>query len=602
VRNDLHGSVAQMSKTETADAVSAAAELDERRLQVVAEQAVGLRWQILLTAVIVCAIVWRAVPTALLIAWFAAVICSREWRAASLHRMARDRGTPIATRLRRTVQWNIVLGTCNGSAALFMAWLDPTLDSVLTMILVSWGAGAVSTSSTVMRAFVAYASLLFVPTAIMWLLVGGWLGWGIFTLVLMFFGVQTRFARHNLRTFEESFRMRLENESLARSLEIERAHLAVARDTAVNANRDKSRFLAAASHDLRQPLQAMALNVGALRHLLLEPDARSIAEVVDSSLEQLRSMLDALLDVSKLDSGVVAPERKRVQVDRLATAVVAAFGASAAARRISLTCACRPELAADTDPDLLRRMLANLLDNAIKFTPPGGKVEVKVDVDDGTIEIRVRDNGPGIAPENHRLIFEDLVQLEPREGAALHGHGLGLGIVRRLAGILEVSIGLDSIPGSGACFTLRLPEAAPSAATASIDNPEWSLAGRCVLVLDDDSMVRGAYVNSLAAMGCAALPAATLAEAMTQLAQLEPGLTLDAAVVDHRLGNGADGFAAIARLRAAKDDLPIVMVTADTDASVLETARREAVPLLRKPVDGMTLGRTLSAVIDMRNV
>ncbi|WP_307637384.1 hybrid sensor histidine kinase/response regulator [Variovorax boronicumulans] len=581
-------------------------ELDERRLQVVAEQAVGLRWQILLTAVVVAAIVWRDVPTPWVLGWFAAVIASREWRAAALARMAADRARPIAARLRATVHWNVLIGACNGSAALFMARLDPTLDAVLTMILVSWGAGAVSTSATVMPAFLAYAGLLFVPTAAMWLVAGGWLGGGVAALVLMFFGVQTRFARRNLQTFEESFGIRAENQALATSLEFERAQLAIARDQAVRANNDKSRFLAGASHDLRQPLQAMALNVGALRHVAMAPDARAIVEVVDSSLEQLRAMLDALLDVSKLDAGVVVAQPQRVQIDRLLTAVMASFGAAAAARRVALHTDCPPGLAVRTDPDLLRRMLANLVDNAIKFSPAGGQVEVRVrtqdasDASDAGVELTVQDSGPGIAPENHRLVFEDLVQLQASGSGTTPaaGHGLGLGIVRRMAELLGVPVELESRLGAGACFRLRLPRAAPVGADGcegdGADAP-WSLAGRCVLVLEDDPMVRGAYLNALGAMGCRVLSAAALDEALAQVD--EP----DAVVLDCRLGGGVSGFDAAGRLRArrsAQPALPIVMVTADTDPAVVEAARRQALPLLRKPVDDQTLGRALAAAIE----
>ncbi|NVM86608.1 signal transduction histidine kinase [Variovorax sp. SG517] len=581
-------------------------ELDERRLQVVAEQAVGLRWQILLTAAVVAAIVWRDLPAPWVLGWFAAVIASREWRAAALARMAADRTRPIAARLRATVRWNVLIGACNGSAALFMARLDPTLDAVLTMILVSWGAGAVSTSATVMPAFLAYAGLLFVPTAAMWLMAGGWLGWGVGALVLMFFGVQTRFARRNLQTFEESFGIRAENQALATSLEFERTQLAIARDEAVRANNDKSRFLAGASHDLRQPLQAMALNVGALRHVAMAPDARAIVEVVDSSLEQLRAMLDALLDVSKLDAGVVVAQPQRVRVDRLLTAVAASFGAAAAARRVGLHTDCPPGLAVRTDPDLLRRMLANLIDNAIKFSPADGQVEVRARVRDAAadasnaeVELTVRDSGPGIAPENHRIVFEDLVQLHAAgPGApAAAGHGLGLGIVRRVAELLGVPVELESSLGAGACFRLRLPLAAPPGAEGAegdgADAP-WSLDGRCVLVLEDDPMVRGAYLNALGAMGCRVLAASTLDEALQQID--EP----DALVLDCRLG-GVSGFDAAERLRGqrcARPALPVVMVTADTGPAVIEAARRQALPLLRKPVDDRTLGRALAAAIE----
>ncbi|MDM0057751.1 ATP-binding response regulator [Variovorax fucosicus] len=572
----------------------ASAELDERRLQVVAEQAVGLRWQILLTATVVAAIAWQAVPAPLVAGWFVAVIASREWRAAALARMARDRAQPIARRLRATVRWNVLIGACNGSAAFFIAWLDPTLDAVLTMILVSWGAGAVSTSATVLPAFLAYAGLLFVPTAAMWMLAGSWLGWGVGALVLMFFGVQIRFAKRNLQTFDESFGIRLENQALATTLEFERAQLAIARDAAVQANNDKSRFLATASHDLRQPLQAMALNVGALRHVPMAPDAQAIVEVVDISLEQLRSMLDALLDVSKLDAGVVVPQPKRVRLDRLVAAVTGGFGATAAARRIEVQTACPVGLAVYTDPDLLRRMLANLVDNAIKFTPEGGKVEVRVDERDAEVSVTVRDSGPGIAPEHHRLVFEDLVQLQGRSAVPAAGHGLGLGIVRRMAELLKVSVALESSPGMGASFRLGLPRASGADAEGEDARLPWNLAGRCVLVLEDDPMVRGAYLNALGAMGCRVLSAATIAEALRHLGESRP----DVAVVDHRLGEGHSGFEAVESLRGAQSGLPVVIVTADTDHALIETARQQALPLLRKPVDDNALGRALVAEID----
>ena len=573
----------------------AAADLGERRLQVVAEQAQGLRWQIALTALIVAAIVWQHVPAPAVLGWLCAVLASREWRMAALRRLSQDRTRPIAQRLRAVLYWNLLIGACNGSAALFMGWLDPTLDAVLTMILVSWGAGAVSTSSTVMPAFVGYAALLFVPTALMWVAGGTWLGLGVGALVLMFFGVQLRFARRNLQLFEESFGIRVEREALARSLQFERAQLALARDEAVRANHDKSRFLAGASHDLRQPLQAMALNVGALRHAALAPEVRAVVDVVDASLEQLRSMLDALLDVSKLDAGVVLPQPRRLQLARLLDALRASFGAVAQARGIDLHVRCPADLTVRTDPDLLRRLLANLVDNALKFTPPGGRVDLEAAPQGDAVRLQVRDTGPGIAPEHHAVIFEDLVRLPLAGGAAAAaGHGLGLGIVRRLAALLDLHIELASQPGAGAVFGLRLPADAAAEADAARAAPGWSLNGRRVLVLDDDAMVRGAYLNALGTLGCRVLAAAGIDEALALARREAP----DAAVVDWRLDGAATGFDVIERLRAERPALPAVMVTADTGAALQQAARDAGVPLLRKPTDEQTLGQALAAAIE----
>jgi signal transduction histidine kinase len=565
-------------------------ELDERRLQVITEQAVGLRWQILLTATIVVLIVWTAAPPAAVLVWYAAVLVVREVRARALVRLVADRATPIAVRLAATVRWNLLLGASNGAAALFMAYTDTTLDAVLTMILVSWGAGAVSTSSTVMRAFIAYASLMFVPIALMWLLAGPWLGWGVAALVLMFFGVQTRFARRNLETFEQSFSIRRENEALARSLAAERTELARARDAAEQANRDKSRFLAAASHDLRQPLQALTLNSGELARLPLAGEARTIAAEIGTSVEHLRSLLDTLLDLSKIDAGAIVAQPRRVRLDVLVDGVLGSFHAAAAARGLHLRGDCPAGVAVVADPDLLRRMLANLVDNAIKFTARGG-VDVHVAAGERDATIEVRDTGAGIAAEHHALIFEDLVRL-PRAGERpAGGHGLGLGIVRRAAELMGAKIEIESSPGQGATFRWRLPLAAGDDAATVERAPGWSLAGRRVVVLDDDAMVRGAYANALAAAGALARVAATIDEAVSLAGDA------DVALVDWRLGEQGDGFTAIRRLREPRPGLPVVMVTADTGQAIADAAVAHGVALLRKPVDAAALGRTLGQAI-----
>ena len=569
-------------------------ELDERRLQVIAEQAKGLRWQILVTALVVSAIAWTQAPWPLVLAWLIAVVAVREWRAGLLQRITRDRALPIAARVGITVRSNALLGACNGSAALFMVWLDPARDAILTMLLVSWGAGAVSTSSTVMRAFMAYASFLFVPTAVMWFVTGDAIGLAVGALVLMFFGVQSRFARRNLETFEESFRIRLENDALARSLEAERGQLAAARDSAVQANQEKSRFLAAASHDLRQPLQAMSLNVGALQRLSIAGEPGAIVDDVALSLTQLRSMLDALLDLSKLDAGMVVPQLRTVQVGRLLTALGSSFRALASEQALSLEVQCPDGLAAHTDAELLHRMLANLLDNAIKFTAHG-HIELAARADGNHIEISVCDSGPGIAAEHHRLIFEDLVQLEPRPTRGVRGHGLGLGIVRRLAKLLQIDIALQSAPGQGSTFRLRVPAATEIHRTTETADASWSLADTSVLVLDDDPMVRGAYVRALASMKCQPVTAATVDEAIDRLRDRAP----HAAVVDYQLV-GTDGFDAIARLRDQQPQLPVIMVTASVDPAVDATAIAQGIRVLRKPVDATSLGRALSQALGAR--
>jgi len=563
-----------------------AEELDERRLQVIAAQVSGVRWQVALTIVVIAAVAWPAAPPALVAGWAALVLASRELRSRALLRLAADKTTPIATRLRHTVAWNAVAGIGYGASGLFMVWLDTTGDAVLTMILVSLAAGGVSVSATVIRAYVAYAAPMFVPVALMWALAGPWLGFAVATLVLLFFGVQMRFARDNLATFEQSFRIRQENQALVQRLAAERSELERTRDAAVQANLEKSRFLAAASHDLRQPLQALTLNSGHLARLPLVDDARAIAADIGSSVEQLRTMLDALLDLSKLDAGVVVAAPRRVRLQPQMQAVVAGFRAAVLARGLALECECPADLAVLTDPELLRRMLANLVDNAVKFTA-SGRVVVSAEPVGDQVEIAVSDSGPGIAAEHQRLIFEDLVQLPVAGIERPSGHGLGLGIVRRAATLLGTEVQLDSAPGRGASFRWRVPRVVASEAPAPADEVVPALHGLVVLVLDDDAMVRGAYAAALGRAGATTLTAATAAEALRQIDRS------DAAVVDWRLGEPGDGFQAVERMRALRPGFAAVMVTADTGRSIAEAAARHGVALLRKPVDMATLARAL---------
>lgn len=571
-------------------AAASEAELDERRLQSIAEQAAGLRWQVLLTAVIVVAIVWEEVPPAAALLWLALAVGIREVRARALGRMVSDRATPVATRLRRTVQWNLALGLANGSAALFMLKLDVTLDAVLTMILVSWGAGAVSTSATLRPAFLAYASAVFLPIAAMWMAIGGWLGWGLATLVLMFFGVQIRFARQNLAMFEESFRIWRENVDLAARLAQESAELARARDEAVRANPAKSHFLAAASHDLRQPLQALALNSGELVRLPVGGEAQAIAQEVASSIDDLRCMLDGLLDVSQLDVGVVAPHPRSFPLRRLLEAVTTSFRAAAASRQLTISCDCPASITVHTDPELLRRVLANLVDNALKFTHRGG-VTVLASVGEAGVQVEVRDTGPGIEPQDRERIFDDLVRLEGGGRDNVPGHGLGLGIVRRLVALLDIGLDLDSAPGQGTTFRLTLAAGqAELAGTAPLQAlPE--LDGLRVLVVEDDRVVREAYLRHLRRLGCRVWAADGLTSAL-ELFEAQPVQLL---VVDFRLRAGQDGFEVVRRLRARDAALKAVMVSADMHADLVQAAHDADVRLLRKPVDEGALARAVEA-------
>jgi len=569
-------------------------DFDERRIQALAEQSSGLRMPMAVAMTIVAALAWSHAPKPLVIIWLALTLLVREWRTRFVARLVRPSAWPLERRLVLLPMSSLANGLANGLAAVFMIWTDSATDAVLTMILVSIGAGAVPTNSMVPASFHCYTSAIFGIMALVWMLNGDWQGVAIAALLLLFYAVLSRSARDAYRMFRESYDIRSENAALAHELGQEQRRLALARDEAVRANLDKSRFLAAASHDLRQPMQSLLLNSGELLRLPLSDDARLIGQDIATGVVELRGMLDALLDVSKLDAGAVIPVLRPVAIDRLVERVTQGLRATAAAKSLRLDVRVEQGCTARTDPDLFKRVLANLIDNAIKFTVRG-QVAVAAHSQAGRIVVTVSDTGIGIAPENQAQIFEDLVQLQNPQRDRTKGHGLGLGIVRRLVDLLGLELTVESAPGCGSRFAVSLPaveaavpQPAGGAAPASVGSTT-DLAGRRILVVDDDSMVRGALFHALTSMGCVVRTAADGDEAV-RILEMAP---IDVALVDWRLREGESGLDVIARLRSMQPGLPAVVVSADADETLRAQAGRIGVQMLRKPVDIDALAQSL---------
>ena len=556
-----------------------------------AEQSRGVRWQVVLPTLVIAALVWRSIPYQFVAVWAVAVLLSRELRSHALSRLAVEHSSPLPQRLARATGWTALVGVCRGAAALFIGHGDVALDAVLTMILVSWGAGAVHTSATVKAAHRAYVLPVYVPTCIMWLSAQTWLGASVAALVLALLVMQLRQAKRAEQDFVVTTRTSLKNELLEECLASERQELASARDAAVRASLDKSRFLATASHDLQQPLQALALNSGELTRMALPAEAKTLAVEMTQCVEHLRSLLGDLLEVSKIDAGAVVAQPRNVRLNLLVSAVAASFRAAASSKGIGLTVDCPAELNVVSDPDLLRRMLFNLVDNAVKFTS-SGSVVIKAEEHHGTVELSISDTGLGIGEQDQALIFEDLVQLNRTGDEQPAGHGLGLGIVRRAARLLGTQVGVESKLGSGSTFRWMMVSSPFEIAEGQGIDLVAALDGRRVILLDDDPMVRGAYANSLSKLG--AIP--HLASTIEQSLAFAP--VADVALVDLRLANGEDGFDAISQLRALRPALPVVMLTGDMGTSVSSRALLHDITLLRKPIDVATLSRALSNAID----
>jgi signal transduction histidine kinase/ActR/RegA family two-component response regulator len=364
------------------------------------------------------------------------------------------------------------------------------------------------------------------------------------------------------------------------------------------ANQAKSRFLASASHDLRQPMHALGLFIAQLRARIHDLETLAIVGKVESAVTALQELLDALLDISRLDAGVVSPTPIDFRLQALFTRLEASFAPQAERKGVRLRAA-PTRLAVLSDPVLLERILLNFLTNAVRYTERGA-ILLGCRRHGKHVRIEVWDTGVGIAPEHIEAIFQEFYQVGNPERDRAKGLGLGLAIAARLARLLGSRIEMRSHPGKGSVFAIELPVGVARAEieTANAPAPIESLPGARVLVVDDDVLVREAMASLLAQWGCRVTMAATGAEAAAAL-DGEGGVP-DAVLCDYRLPGGETGVDVIARLRAAAGrPVPAALITGDTAPERLREAKLAGHALLHKPVRPAKLRALLEQLLSV---
>jgi PAS domain S-box-containing protein len=371
--------------------------------------------------------------------------------------------------------------------------------------------------------------------------------------------------------------------------------LALAKAEAERANIAKSKFLAAASHDLRQPVQSLTLLLSAMqRHVMDKPKAANIVAMANASMASLNGMLTGILDISRLDAGVITPDIASVDLSALIDRMAREYGPRAAAVGLDLRHASRV-LLARTDAALLERMLRNLIENALRYTPKGGGVLVGVRPRGERVRIDVIDTGIGIPVSQQKEIFEEFRQLNNPARDSSRGLGLGLAIVSRLAGLIGCEIQVASRVGHGTRFSLLLPleKFAPPAerVAKAINDP-----GGRILIIEDNASIRQAYEIMLQDWGYETLSAANGEDAINCAAEAK--WSFDAIIADHRLGRGLTGNAAAEEIaRRAGRSYPTMVVTGDTAEERLAEVFSSGFVLLHKPVDADELRRSLASLL-----
>jgi signal transduction histidine kinase/CheY-like chemotaxis protein len=360
------------------------------------------------------------------------------------------------------------------------------------------------------------------------------------------------------------------------------------------ANLAKSRFLAAASHDLRQPLHALGLFVAQLRGRVKAAERDRIVERIGASVAAMNELFNELLDIAKLDAGVLAPNRAEFPVAHLLERIETNFAGPARDKALRLRVL--PSAAwVRSDPILLERILLNLVSNAVRYTSRGG-VLVGCRRRDGMLRIEVFDTGPGIPADQRQDIFGEFYQLAGGERDRHGGLGLGLAIVDRLCRLLDHPIELTSTVGRGSRFVVSVPAVAPQArvATPVPSIVPDALSGKLVVVVDDDVLVRDGMGGLLRAWGCNVVTAPSEGAALVGLAKRRPDLI----VCDYRLANGVTGFDVIARLRrSCGATVPAFVISGDTAPERLREARVSGYHLLHKPVQPAALRAMLGRLL-----
>lgn len=403
-----------------------------------------------------------------------------------------------------------------------------------------------------------------------------------------------RFVHQFHTVLTESFTTRLEKLALADKL--------TQQVTLVEAlSQEKSRFLASASHDLRQPLQAIALFSAALEQELQFTPNHLTAARLQMSVQALGKSLDTMLDISQLDVGLVKQEIRPVAVKSVFQLLDNVFQPQAIEQGLGLRIR-SSALWVASDPQLLERLLANLVSNALKYTSDGGVLVVARRRRD-QVWIEVRDTGIGIPLDEQERIFDEFYQIDNPGRDRHKGLGIGLSIVRRLARLLGHDISVNARPSHGSCFRVALPLVVPGALTATgldVQRQEAQrradLLPRRVLLLDNETDVIEAVAIFLKSFDIEVVGVTHIEAARAALADASSGQTFDLLMCDFRLSAGENGLDFLLEMRQRMPALPLLMMTGETVAEHLLRIRDSGIPALYKPVKPDALMDALMAL------
>lgn len=546
----------------------------------------------LITCVVVT-IFARVTPDGPLFAWFGANAVLATWRMSMRQHFSGsiDSYEQARRSMRYTLLGAIGSGLIWAASTLIMMPPGDVLYQVLLIFAISMMDVAAMFSfgvhlPTFLGFFIpslgaAVAALLYQRTTLDFEIAAG---------IAIFMVVALRFVIAFNRIFVRTLELGFENVALVDQLTVEK-------EAAIQANLAKSRFLAAASHDLRQPMHALNLYLGTLTGLTLAPAVQAVVGHAQQCVDTMDVLFRGLLDISRLDAGAVQAEPTSFAIGSLLERIRVEFEPQAQARGISLKVV-RSRAHVFSDPSLVERVVRNLTANAVRYTQ-NGRVLVGCRRVGTALRVSVYDTGPGIAPEHQRAVFEEFFQIGNPNRDRSRGIGLGLAIVERLSRLLGARLTVRSQVGRGSLFAIDLPlstdEGIPSLPLART-KPAARMPGADVVVIDDELPILDAMRGLLEQWGMRVLTARSGADALSQLASATRAP--DALICDFRLADGEDGSAAIGAICTEfNEDIPALILTGDTGPDRLKRLRESGYRVLHKPIDTETLKTALADLL-----
>ncbi|UTA47178.1 hybrid sensor histidine kinase/response regulator [Simiduia sp. 21SJ11W-1] len=517
-------------------------------------------------------------PRALWAGWFSVAAILLFVRAQLLARLPEMTQFSQRQRLNFTLLITFLNGVMHGLPLLCFGYFTELERAVITMILLGTSSINVSTTAGYRPIAVAYT----LPTLGLAACVWGVHGWGtpmdwtslsVAGLIVCYLPLLIKLAGNGFRIFESSYRERLVQSAVNTQLQniLEQAE---------SASSAKTRFLASASHDLRQPIHALSLFGSALSKRPLDEESRDIVMHMETALKALASQLDSLLDISKLDAGVVNINKQTFNLLDMAERLQVEFGPAAEEKGLSVWLDCYVDVYVDTDEILFERILRNLLSNAIKYTDHG-KIMLSINAEEELVTVSVVDSGRGIPKNEQQRVFEEFYQLENPERDRRKGLGLGLAIVKRLVKLLDIKFSLYSVPSDGTRISLTLPISESTPVTTP-DKPKVvaSWESLRLLVVDDEMEVGLGMQALLETFGATVDVADSTASALELALANRPDILL----ADFRLRGEDNGLETIRNLRAIYPKLPAILISGDTAPDRLREANEAGIKLLHKPV------------------